>query len=511
MKQHVETEAKLSAWPGLTLPDLSGIREGVVSSRLAEQVLEATYFDTADLRLARAGVTMRHRTGEGSGGPGLWTVKLPDGQTSSSGAMVRREVSVEAPPSAMPAEVSSLVRALTRSAPVAPVATLITRRRRIQLADSAGKPLAEIDDDEVSVRHGRRVAERFREIEVEVNPHRHAEDLLAAVCERLVSAGAVASPPIPKVIRALGPAAMPDQSAALPSLPESPTMTEVVGRSIASGLQRLVRHDPGVRLGNDAEDVHQARVATRRLRSDLRTFSSLVDREAAEAIGSELKWLGAILGEVRDNDVLAERFRRQVQLLSPADRAPAGALIRRLRSSAARSRAALLEALDSPRYEALLDALDSAAETPPMADGKGAVDARSALPRIVRVPWRRLDRHVGSLGDEPPDEALHEARIRAKRARYAAEAAEPVMGKATGRLAKALSGLQGVLGDLQDAVVAEDWLRAAAQRATPEAALVAGQLLALQQREADAARREWPRAWAECRRVAGKPQRSWLR
>lgn len=511
MKQHVETEAKLSAWPGLALPDLSGIRDGIVSSRLPEQVLEATYFDTVDLRLARAGVTMRHRTGEGSGGPGLWTVKLPDGQASGTGAMVRREVSVEASHSAMPPEVSSLVRALTRSAPLAPVATLITRRRRIQLADGGGTPLAEIDDDEVSVRHGRRVAERFREIEVEVSPHRHAGELLAAVCERLVSAGAVATPPVPKVIRALGPAAIPQQGDGLPSLGESPTMTEVVARSIASGLQRLVRHDPGVRLGNDAEDVHQARVATRRLRSDLRTFSNLVDAEAAEALGSELKWLGGVLGEVRDSDVLAERFRRQVQGLSPADRAPAGTLIRRLRSSAAKSRAGLIEALDSPRYEALLDMLDNAAEAPPMADGKGAVDARSALPGVVRAPWRRLARHIGGFGDETVDEALHEARIRAKRARYAAEAAEPVMGSATGRLAKALAGLQGVLGDLQDAVVAEEWLRAAARRATPEAALAAGQLLSLQHREADAARREWPRAWAECRRVAGKPQRSWLR
>ena len=509
MKQSVETEAKLSAWPGLQLPDLSGVGDGVTSSRLPEQVLEATYFDTVDLRLAKAGVTMRHRTGESPKGPGMWTVKLADGNGGGT-SMVRREVSVEGAASAMPEEIRSLVRALTRAAPLAPVATLTTRRRRSRLVDASGTALLEIDDDEVSVRHGRRVAERFREIEIEVLGGRHAAELLGTVRDRLVAAGAVPSPQVAKVVRALGPEAVP-QRRKEPALVDPVTMTDVVRRSLATGLQRLVNHDPGVRLGDDPEDVHQARVATRRMRSDLRTFGHLLDPTAVESLSTELKWLGSVLGDVRDNDVLAERFRRQTSVLSAGDRAGAANLIRSLRAAGRRARRTLGEAMDSPRYEQLLDALERARETPPMAAGKESADAHDALPRIVRVPWKRLARQVGALGDEPADQMLHDLRIKAKRARYAAEAAEPVMGNAASRLAKALAGLQGVLGDLQDAVVAEEWLRSAAARGNADSAFVAGQLVSVQRLEADISRRDWPAAWAECRRVASKPQRGWLR
>src|SRR4029077_9719881 len=110
--------------------------------------------------------------------------------------------------------------------------------------------------------------------------------------------------------------------------------------------------------------------------------------------------------------------------------------------------------------------------------------ARDVLPALVRRPWRQLRRAVAELGEQPEDAALHQVRIRAKRGRYAAEAAIPVFGKAAERFADAVADLQGVLGDLNDAVVAEAWLREAAARAPAAQVLVVGELIARQRQKA---------------------------
>jgi CHAD domain-containing protein len=116
-----------------------------------------------------------------------------------------------------------------------------------------------------------------------------------------------------------------------------------------------------------------------------------------------------------------------------------------------------------------------------------------------------LKKAVEVLDRDPADEALHQVRIRAKRARYAAEAAAPVAGKPARAFAKAVAEVQSILGDHQDAVVAEDWLRRV--DGGRSVALVAGQLIARQQAEAAAIRRAWPAAW---KKADAKKLRAWL-
>ena len=118
------------------------------------------------------------------------------------------------------------------------------------------------------------------------------------------------------------------------------------------------------------------------------------------------------------------------------------------------------------------------------------------LPALVLRPWKKLAKAVKELDDPPPDEQLHAVRIRAKRCRYAVEAVAPVVGKQAKRMASAVAGLQGVLGDHQDAVVAEGWLREAAA-AAGVSELVAGELIALQRVEAEERRQAWWAAWRE--------------
>ncbi len=132
--------------------------------------LRATYYDTADLRLARMGITLRYRTGE-SGPP--WHLKLPTGTTG-----VRDELAAAGPEDAVPAELTRLVTAWVRSAPLTPVATLRTARTAWLLVDAAGETLAEVVDDTVSILDDTKVVSRFREIEVERGPAEGSAELL---------------------------------------------------------------------------------------------------------------------------------------------------------------------------------------------------------------------------------------------------------------------------------------------------------------------------------------------
>ena len=167
---------KLSAWAGFVLPDMNGLGDGVTVEPLEIRTLDAVYYDTPDLRLARWAITLRFRSGDGTG----WTVKLPEGDDGP--ALVRREVAFAGPPGAPPTEACDLVRAYLRSARLAPVARLRTRRKGVAIRDAEGQRLAEVVDDEVTVLEGRRVAARFREVEVEVDD-RAPEGLLEELWE----------------------------------------------------------------------------------------------------------------------------------------------------------------------------------------------------------------------------------------------------------------------------------------------------------------------------------------
>ncbi|HEX2118643.1 MAG TPA: CYTH and CHAD domain-containing protein, partial [Acidimicrobiales bacterium] len=475
-----ETEVKLGAWAGFELPSLDGVADDVTAVARAPLTLVAAYYDTEDLRLARWGVTVRHRSGDGSG----WTVKLPEGDEGP--AMVRRELNFEGPPDTVPDAVSSLVLAYARHTPLVPVAHIRTVRTGVDLRDREGAVVAEVVDDEVSVLHDGRVATRFREVEVELG-ERPPTGLLDAVVARLRGAGAGQPESTPKVIRALGPRALEPPEVTPVALGKNPPAADLVRQAVSGAVERIMRHDPGVRIGDDPEDVHQARVGSRRLRSDLRTFAPLLDETWLSPLRVELRWLAAALGAVRDADVLLERLRRQAATLPEPDTAGLAPLFRRLAKERDDARAALLHAMHSDRYVALLDRLVAAAAQPPCRPSAQA-KAADVVPPLVAKPWRKLRRTVDALGDDPAPEDLHRVRIRAKRARYAAEAAAPVVGKKAAAFAGAMAKVQTVLGDHQDAMVAEAWLRSAVEGADAALSLAAGELIAVQRTEAAACR-----------------------
>lgn len=496
----VEQEIKLIAPPGFHMPVLDGI-DGVVPAPVERQELKATYYDTPDLRLARWGVSLRYRTGEGAP---RWTLKLPS--NDSGPGLSRTELEFTGSASTVPADAARLVRAYVRSSALGRVARLTTRRDRVELQDELGIPRAVVSDDEVSVYDSRRLTARFREVEVEAVG---AVDtaLLEKTAERLRAAGASAGEPVPKVVRALGMAVVQLPEVPLVQLGDDATAGEVVRAAIANSVARLMQHDPGVRLGDDMEQVHQARVATRRLRSDMRTFRTLIDEQWGSELRDRLKWLADLLGAVRDRDVLLERLRRQIGQVAtlPADRRAGRALVARLEGEQAATRQALLGGMDSTQYIDLLESLLAASAAPvlvPEADQP----AKPALALLVRKSLKHVDEAVGALSSPPVDEELHNVRIRCKRVRYAAEAAQPVWGKPAKRLAGAMADVQTVLGDLQDAVVTEEWLRRAGRGSVAQS-FIAGELVAMQKVAMMASRASFDGVW---KRASSSKLRKWL-
>ncbi|HEY2668463.1 MAG TPA: CYTH and CHAD domain-containing protein [Actinomycetota bacterium] len=503
-----ESEDKLEADPSFEIPDLSGVAPGAHVIVLREALLEAVYFDTADLRLARnGGITLRYRRdrAEGSTDEGTWTLKLPEDATGM-GALLRQELSWPGSPEEVPPQAAALIRATTRRAPLQPVARLTTQRRRLELRDAQLRPLAEIDDDLVSIAEP--LQERFRQIEVEWTAQATPK-LRKAVLARLRRAGARPGPATPKVFRALGLAGGGKADVEVPDLDRHATMRDVVAASIAGATRTLIERDPGVRLGGDIEHVHKARVATRRLRSDLRTFRPLLDAGWVRQMRTDLRAPASALGEVRDADVLMAELRAQTASLGGPDAAAAGGLMAQLASEREQANARLLELLDGEPYALLLDRLVAAAANPPMADpAAGGLPASSTLPGLVARPWRRLRRWVAGLGTDPADEALHEVRKRAKQLRYASEAAASVRGRPAVKLAGAAENLQEVLGEFHDAVVSAAWLREHGGTEGASTALAAGRLVEREEQRRAEQRSAWPKAW---KRLKSKKRRGWLK
>ncbi len=498
-----EREAKVSVWPGFRLPDLHEAVPWMVAAEPEEQLLDARFLDAPDLRLLRMGITFRHRTGEG-GADGRWTLKVP--VPAEGVALDRLEIEVDGPPGQPPDHLASAVRGALRGADLGEVAHLQTNRTVVAIRDQADRPLGELSDDLVSAFHGDEVGWRFREVEVEAAPGAPA-NVIDTVVDVLRAAGAGEPDNVPKLARALGPRALAPADPDVPPVDKQATTRAAFQDAIASSVRRLLLHDPVIRLDAGEEGVHQARVATRRLRSDLRTFRTLLDEEAMAPLIEELRWLGGLLGSVRDADVLRQRLGEAVDGLdADSDQEAGRLLLDRVDDGRKPHLTALHEALDSRRYLDLTQALVDLALTPPLLDG-AEQPARQAYPELASRPWEHLRKRVGELGKHPTDAELHRVRILAKRARYAAEAASAVI-PAAGRHAEAIADLQSVLGDHQDAVVAEQWLRdSIASDASPPEAFVAGLLVRDEEELARKYRRAWPDVWAAADR---KKLKAWL-
>ncbi|MGW3950503.1 CYTH and CHAD domain-containing protein [Streptomyces sp. NPDC004752] len=477
------------------LPDLTGI--GAVANVLDRGVVEldATYYDTADERLAAHAVTLRRRTGGTDAG---WHLKLP----VSPG--VRDEI--RAPLSdRVPRTLAALTRSRIRDAALLPLIRLRSARDLRHLVDADGRLLAEVSVDAVTAERltGDGGTAQWTEIEVELAEGADP-GFLDKVDKRLRKAGVRPSASPSKLARALAETAPPDGTGR-PERPAAPAEPVTAGDHVLAYVRAqrdaIVELDPAVRR-DEYDSVHRMRVATRRMRSAFRSYGTVLDRTVTDPVGDELKWLAAELGVDRDREVLTERLTAGLGELSRT--LVSGPVRARLRTWAnvrrGGSRRRLADVLDSERYLTLLDTLDALITDPPLRPA-AAGKPKKAIAKAVRKEFAKVSALIEQAIGLPPghdrDVALHEARKKSKRTRYAAEAATPALGDPAADLTKAMKSLQTLLGDHQDSVMARQALRelSPVAHAAGENAFTYGVLYGREEQRAAAVEAELPEAW----------------
>jgi len=498
---HLEIERTYAAGPKDQLPDLTAL-PAVVRAVAVEPIdLRATYLDTHDLALTRAGVSLRRRSGGSDDG---WHLKIPSGDGRSE---IRR------PPGrsdAVPAVLADAVTGWTWGRALGPVATVETRRTETRLLDQDGAVLAEVADDVVlgtPVDAG--AATAWREIEVELGTA--GLDLLDAADELFSSCGIEPSRVQRKieVVLAERLGSWPAPKKLAPGRPG----VRVVQHRLSALVAELALRDSEVRR-RVPDGVHQLRVTCRRLRALLATFRPLLEQDRTEPVREELRWLARTLGGGRDVEVVRDRL---TQALDGLPRSQVVGPVRRrigrvCRDDLRQAEIHAVTVLRSRRYLRLLARLDVLVSMPAWTDAADQ-PATEVLLGPVAQDWRRLRRRVelalDALDDEARDEALHDVRKAAKRLRYACETLEPVWGDDARALRKAAQQITQVLGERQDGAVARGHLRriAASATAAGESSFTYGVLHAREEQRGPELEAEFVTLWDQVRRSS---LRAWL-
>ncbi|HEY2878596.1 CYTH and CHAD domain-containing protein [Nocardioides sp.] len=423
----MEREKKFDVRPEFSLPPLAG-------ARLETHQLHATYFDTDDGLLQARGVTLRRRRGGSDDG---WHLKVPHPEG-------KLELHADGGSTKPPPELTSVARGLRLDQPLRQQAILKTVREAHRLYTSEGGLVAEVADDRVCATVGSTgETVRWREIEIELGPA-GSLDAMQRLVGQLTEAGASPSTGGSKYARAVG----------APLTHRWTGIAGVIDDYLQTQYERLAWGDLRMRCGENA--VHKTRVAVRRCRSTLRIFSILFDETRTAHLDAELKWYAQALGTVRDLDV-ARRLLEQDLDSAPEtsiSHAAAAGLIGSLEDAREHAWKHLLDVLDGQRYGYLLRELADwrreAHWTRATADDPDAADCVWTLVKRARKKSDKRLADAESTADDAIDEALHRARKAAKRTRYAAELARPIMGKKAKRTAKAHEQRQDVLGTTQD-------------------------------------------------------------
>ena len=476
MKQTLERELKLQAPPGFRLPELPG-------TAIEPRKFTSTYFDTTDLLLASQHITLRRRV---ENRRGLWQLKIPR-------AAARLELEEPGGPQRPPVSMMKLLVAALRGGELLPVAKIRTLRTGVVVRDPSRGDLAEVVYDSAQVMQGARIANRFSEIEIELLRGDEAD--LEQLAATLKQAGASVGDQRPKAFRALN---LSPPKEGTDKRPDSDIAR--LQSAIGEQFKLIVAHDPGTRLGSDPEDLHQHRVGIRRLRSLLWSAKGLLDPEWTDSLRKELEWIGDQMNPVRDLDVMIPYLRADLAQLSPDEAAELEPFLKLLETERDAARAAMLAALDEARYLALLHVLEEAT-------GTIKVQAQEATLRDGAVKaFRRMRKAANSMEEPLEDEAMHEVRRLAKKSRYSAEVVKG--GKAVGKFLSKIKELQDVLGDHQDAAVAEQRIRDHLPMLEgSKAAFALGRMAERQAFKKLACRKNFPSAWRAVERAGRK---AWL-
>lgn len=414
---------------------------------------------------------------------GLWQLKLPRGNA-------RMELEERGGPLRPPPSFAKLIIAPLMGEPLKVVAKLRTLRTGTTVMDGDRK-VAEVVFDSVQVLQGITIVNRFSEIEVELLDGN--EDDLRQLGSALKSLGAFTGDERPKLYQALDIAVVQPDGEKRPA-----SELAQIQAMIQDQFRNLLRHDPGTRLGDDPEDLHQHRVGIRKLRSLLGS-ARMLEPEWSASLRAELEWIGDLMNPVRDLDVMVPYLRSDMQLLDPVEAAAMERFIAGLGTEREAARKKMLEGLESDRYLEMLKTLEAATVSlvvRPAEDGLESGAARQ---------FRKMRKAVENLPAQAEDEDLHRVRRLAKKARYTADLVKASGGKKVAKYLEDIKQLQEVLGDFQDSVVAEDRIKAFLPdaKSTLES-FVLGRMAELQATKKRRVRTDFPPVWSKVKKSGNK-------
>ena len=472
----------------------------------AEQIVDV-YFDSGDGRLRAAGWVLRARA---SGGRCVATLKSTS--WSSQGPQRRREISEPIPAAdaaslmAARGPVGIRLRLLLGPATLAPALTVRTRREHVE-ASGASRPVADVALDETTLERAAPGVGADHLVRLELESIGAADAQLHDLAQRLDACACLRRAAQSKVEAGLG-----DIAASAPSedpprapiRPETPVRA-LVRATLVTQASVFAGNEMAARTGSDAEAVHRMRIASRRMWEVIALFRATLPGDT-RALRRELGWARRALGDVRDLDVQIEELESAAGSAGGTALAP---LIARLAGEREAARVRMREALDTPRFEALLGGLDAAIGELGSGGPNGAseVSVGAGAARVLTRRMAQVRRRGDRLDAHTPDAELHALRIRVKRLRYALEFLAPLYPKAAARLLPRLVALQDGLGRRQDAVIAARQFRMLAhvdQGLPPGTRLAMGELAALRRAELEPERASITAAYAAAR---GKPWR----
>lgn len=457
----MEIELKYDVDPTLPAPDFTELAAVAGVTEPAVENLDAIYYDTENLDLAANKITLRRRSGGHDAG---WHLKRPSRGAGRRELQVPLNTSRDQGPDGVihvPDVLLEQIRVHTRGRALRPIGAISTHRELSELHGEDGQILAIFCNDTVTAQSllpdGH--AQAWTEWELELVDG--DEKLLRKADKFLRSAGAETASSASKLARTIGPTPI----RGMPSLGREPTAIDLVTTAIAQHLRHLTEQDPRVRA-HEHDAVHQMRVATRRIRSVIAAYPTVLAGPRTEAVADELKLLAAILGNARDAEVQAARGERLLAGEN-ASAAVTAALVgdQRHREQLAINR--ILSSLDNPRYFELLDEIERLVIVPergPDADRKARAAMRDAVDECERK-LRKASKRLRSIDDNDTADRqaqLHRIRKQAKQLRYSADPGSllsPPIKAATARRAKAI---QERLGDYNDAAISRAHIARAA-------------------------------------------------
>lgn len=478
------------------------------------------YVDTADNRFRRAGYSLRvRRLSRAKGAGAEATLKeLESNTTHQVGLRTRREVSerLEEADHSLLAQsdgpVGLRISAVAGKKKLRPLFEVRTRRTRFSV-QVGGLPPGEIALDETAIRPGEGgAATRLHRVVIEV------PEATVSALEPFVQQFQTACRLQPAQLTKYETGAL---TVGLQLVPEEYGSTAIeadapIGRVALAVLRRqftaLLAREPGTRLGDDPEELHDMRVASRRLRAALSLFADVLPPSAAK-LEDDLRWVGHTLGEVRDLDVQLEQLDAWFPQLAEIDREPLASLRFLLEGKRSDAREKMLTAFDSRRYELFVGRFGRLLRSARgRRTGPASRPALAVAPDLIEARYRALRKAGDQIEADSPAADYHRVRIRGKRFRYALEfLAELYQGRSRA-LTRRVVALQDILGLHQDAEVAIERLRGLAKEhggeLPPEALFAMGEIAERYRRNAQELRADFPKSYA---RATGKSWRAFAK